>query len=409
MRPMRVLHVTPELPYFPGGSGGSTRQFKLLADLVRRGHSVDVVAPVAPDQRDGAGSLADAGIALHALHRPDNRIAETATTIARHPSLLLDAVRLPLLAWQVEVFWRALQTPLKEAVLGAAEVPDVIVVEHDWAARWWRDLPAGIPLALTLENLSWRYYDLRAAAATGWLRTASLRREGRRFKRFDRDHLDRYNVLLAMSELDRDEVASVSSARCEVIPNGVDTTAIPAHAPGAAPVAVFVGSMAYPPNTEALRWLLRELWPRVIERLPAAELLVVGRDVPPDLTTSPPRGVTFTGFIPDMRDVYARARTALCPMLSGAGTRLKVIEGLATGLPLVSTTMGAEGVAVTDGADVLLADGADAFAETVVRALTDDALAARIGAGGRALAESTYDWATIGGRLEQVLASIARS
>jgi glycosyltransferase involved in cell wall biosynthesis len=403
---MRVLHVTPELPFFPGGSGGSTRQFMLLADLVRRGHEVDVVAPVAPEQRDGAATLGAAGITLHAAHRPDSRIAETGRALLRSPSLVLDAVRLPLLAWQVEVFWRSLQAPLREAVL--THVPDVIAVEHDWAARWRLDLPAGIPLALTLENLSWHYYERRATAAGGTVSRALLTNEARRFARFDARHFDDYDVLLAMSERDRDEVAAMSTTRCEVIANGVDTRAIGAGDPaGRDPVAVFVGSFAYPPNAEALAWLLEDLWPRVLGGRPDARLVVVGRDVPPRLQEGAPAGVTFAGFVPEMSAVYDEARAVLCPMRSGGGTRLKVLEGLATGLPLVSTTMGAEGVAVTDGADVLLADEPQAFADTVVRVLGDDALAARIGTGGRALALERYDWQAIGERLEAVLASLA--
>jgi len=404
---VRVLHVTPELPFFPGGSGGSTRQFKLLEDLVRRGHEVDVVAPVAPDQREGVGSLADAGIELYPLMRPDSRVREAAAAIVHNPSLVVDAIRMPLLAWQVEVFWRGMQTALREAI--QARIPDVIAIEHDWAARWRLDLPAGIALALTLENLSWHYYERRATAATGRLSRALLANEARRFARFDARHFDDYDVLLAMSERDRDEVSAMSGTRCEVIANGVDTTAIAADSPaGRGPVAMFVGSFGYPPNAEALQWLLDDLWPRVLAQRPDARLVVVGRDAPERLRDRAPANVEFAGFVPEMSAAYSDARVVLCPMRSGGGTRLKVVEGLATGLPLVSTTMGAEGIAVTDGTDILVADDPQSFADAVVRALGDDALAARIGAGGRVLAEERYDWRAIGGRLESVLSSLTR-
>ncbi len=398
---MRLLHVTPELPFHPGGSGGSTRQFRLLADLVRRGHDVDVVSPVHPDQEIGREQLAAAGITLRAYDRSADRLADAWTTLRRSPGTAFDVARMPLLAWQVEMFWARMREPLAAAL--HARTPDVIVVEHDWAARWWRDLPAGVPRALTLENLSWRYYEQRAAAAPGALRAALMRREATRFARFDRRHLAHYDLLLAMSELDRDHAAAVTDTRCEVVPNGVETAGIPAGEPAAEPVAVFAGSMAYPPNAEALRWLLGTIWPAVRATLPQARLLVVGRDVPADLAASAPPGVTFTGFVPDIAEVYATARVVLCPMLSGAGTRLKVLEGLATGLPLVSTTMGAEGVRITDRKDVLLADGAERFAATTVEALTDDDLARRIGTAGRRLAVEHYDWRTIAGTLEALL------
>lgn len=404
---MRVLHLTPELPFHPGGSGGSTRQFMLLAELARRGHDVAVVAPVHPSQREGSSSLSDAGISLHAAERPRSRLRETASAIARSPALAGRLVSLPLLAWQVEVFWHALREPLRDAL---ATTPDVVVVEHDWAARWWRALGPAIPRVLTLENLSWRYYERRADAADGAFSAALLRSQARRFKRFDAAELRNYDALLAMSELDRSQVVEMlPNVRCEVIPNGVDTNAVRVAPLGDSPTAAFVGSFAYPPNAEALAWLLRELWPRVTRSLPQARLLVAGRGVPAELATGLPDGVELLGFVDDLASVYDRARAVLCPMRSGGGTRLKVLEGLATGRPLVSTTMGAEGVTVRADVDVLLADGADAFVESTLRALTDPQLAARIGAAGRSLAESTYDWSAIGGRLEEVLAGLASS
>jgi polysaccharide biosynthesis protein PslH len=398
---VRLLHVTPELPFHPGGSGGSTRQFRLLADLVRRGHDVDVVSPVHPDQDVGREQLAAAGIALHSYDRSADRLADAWTTVRRSPGAALAVTRMPLLAWQVEMFWARMREPLAAALRAGA--PDVIVVEHDWAARWWQDLPAGVPRALTLENLSWAYYEQRATAAPGALRAALMRREAQRFARFDGRHLAHYDLLLAMSDLDRVRAAEVTGTRCAVVPNGVETADIPANDPVAEPVAVFAGSMGYPPNAEALRWLLGTIWPAVRATLPEARLVVVGRDVPADLEASAPASVTFTGFVADIAQVYSTARVVLCPMLSGAGTRLKVLEGLATGLPLVSTTMGAEGVHVTDREDVLLADGAERFTATTIEALTDDALARRIGAAGRWLAVERYDWRTIAGTLEQLL------
>lgn len=398
---MRILHVTPELPFHPGGSGGSTRQFRLLADLVGRGHVVDVVAPVHPDQEPGPGQLRDAGIALHALQRTANRSGDALSTLRASPGVAFDLPRLPLVAWQAEMFWRGMREPLRSAL--ASGTPDAIVVEHDWAARWWRDLPPEIPRALTLENLSWRYYEQRAAVAPSRWRSAALRIEAQRFARFDARQLPHYDALLAMSELDRVEVAELVTTRTEVIPNGVDTTTIRATTPAVEPVAVFAGSMGYLPNAEALRWLLTDIWPRVREVVHGAQLLVVGRDVPDDLERSAPDGVVFTGFVDDIATVYARARIVLCPMLSGAGTRLKVVEGLATGLPLVSTTMGAQGVEIADDHDILLADGTEEFVAATVRALTDVDLARRIGDGGRRLAETVYDWHTIGGSLEALL------
>jgi glycosyltransferase involved in cell wall biosynthesis len=401
---MRVLCLTPELPFAPGGSGGSTRQFHLLRRLVERGWDVDCVAPVHGSQREGAERLRAAGVRLHAVERPASRAGETLRALRARPGLLAAAAREPLLAWQVGVFWSALR-PLAERTIAEAR-PDVILVEHDWAAGWARDLPPGIPIALTLHNLSWAYYEARAAAARG-VRRAALAAEARRFARFDRARLGRYDLLLAMSEEDREAVRDVSPVPCAVVPNGVDTAALSLGPPGDAPVALFTGQLGYPPNAEALLWLLREIWPRVRDAVPGARLVVVGRDAPEEARRLAGDDVELTGWVEDMRPQFERAAVVLVPMRSGGGTRLKVLDGLASGRPLVSTPLGAMGVDVTDGRDVVLAESASAFAEAASALLRDPARRRELGAAGRRLAEERYDWQAIGDRLAGALGELA--
>jgi glycosyltransferase involved in cell wall biosynthesis len=404
---MKVLWLTPELPYWPRGSGGSTRQFQLIRRLVERGHDVHVVAPVHPSQRDGVASLTATGATLSAALRPDSRLRETARALARRPALAPTAVRLPLNAWQVEVFWTRLR-PLALRALGEQR-PDVVLVEHDWAARWIRDLPLdGIPTVLGLENLSWVFHAKRAASETGRVGRAIHGLDARRFAAFDRRELARYDLLLTMSELDRERLAAITDRPDVVIPNGVDTTALVPGPPVAAPVALFTGTFAYGPNLEALRWLLADVWPRIRAAVPDAELLVVGRGVPGDVAAAAPPEVTIAGWVAEMQPWFDRARAVLVPVLSGAGTRLKVLDGLASGRPVVSTTMGAEGIALTDGRDALLADGPEAFAGAAARVLEDDALAGATGAAGRELAERRYDWGAIGDRLADALTELAQ-
>jgi polysaccharide biosynthesis protein PslH len=401
---VKLLTLTPELPA-PGGTGGQTRQYRLLRGLAERGHSVATVAPVAVAQREGAQALRDSGVQLYASPRPASRVAESLRALSRRPDLLVRAARDPVLAWQVEVFWTRLRALAAQAF---AELdPDVVLVEHDWSAAWHRDLPASVPRALTLQNLSWAYYEKRAAAAGG-VAGAAMRFEGRRFKRFDRRHLDDYALLLAMSEPDRLDAAAMTHARVEVVPNGVDTSAAPGPEPGGPPLALFTGTLAYPPNAEALDWLLREIWPRVRAAEPAARLAVVGPDPPESARKLADESVELTGRVAEMRPWFERASVVLVPMRSGGGTRLKVLDGLASGRAMVSTTMGAEGIDAHDGEHLLLADGAAAFSAAVVRLLRDPALRARLAAGGRELAETVYDWRVVTDTLERLLGEIAR-
>ena len=387
---MRVLCVTPELPYAPGGSGGSTRQFHLLRRLVEKGHDVQVVAPVHPTQREGLQRLTEAGVSVRAVLRPPSRAREAAGAVARRPELLARTLDEPLLAWQTDVFWTALRRRLPR------ELPDVILVEHDWAARWWEDLPFGIPTALTLHNLSWEYYEARARAAGSRL----LRLEATRFRRHDERYLDRYDLLVAMSDQDREAVRAVSDTRAVVVENGVDTTAFtPAPPAEGPPLFLYTGTMSYAPNAEGLLWLLREVWPLIRERVPGARLRVVGRGAPEEAQRLAGPEVELTGWVESMTPHFAAATAVLVPILSGGGTRLKVLDAMASGRAIVSTRAGRAGI----DADLLEADDPAAFADAAAKLAGDPELRERLASAARRRAVEAYDWQALGDRLERHL------
>lgn len=404
---MRVLHLTPELPFAPGGSGGSTRQFHLLSRLAELGHEVEVVAPVHESQRPGVAVLRSAGFDLRLAMRPSSRLGETLTAAARRPVIAPLAASRPLLAWQVEVFWSRLMGLATRAIHDAP--PDVICVEHDWAAAWHRDLPDGIPRVMTLHNLSWAYYEARARAAGG-PRGRALAAEARRFRRHDARHLPAYDRLVAMSDQDREAVASVASVPCDVVPNGVDTTALrPAPEPDAGPpLFVFTGTLSYPPNAEGLAWLLRDVWPRIRGELPDARLRVVGRNPPADAVRMAGPEVELTGWVESMAPHFAAASVVLVPILSGGGTRLKVLDAMAAGRAMVSTPAGYEGVDVEPDAHLLAASDAEGFAAAAVRLAGDPGLRRTLAAAARERAVSHYDWSALGDRLAGVLEDATR-
>lgn len=404
---MRVLHLTPELPHWPGGTGGATRQFHLLRRLVELGHDVTVVGPVAPGQRGALEATAAAGIELIIAPRPASRPREALSALRRRPSLVPDAARLPVLAWQVEVFWTALQ-PLAQRALRELR-PDVVSVEHDNAARWIAGLDGAPPGVLTLQNVGWHYYANRAAAASG-LRRAAFQLEGRRFRRHDLRHLGRYARLVAVSERDREDLQSASpGSPVEVVPNGVASDEMTvAPEPEGPPTLLFTGTLNHPPNAEGIGWFAEEVWPAVRAQRPDARLLVVGREPPPSVTRLGSRpGIEVVGPVPDMREWYARATAVVAPLLSGGGSRLKILEAIACGRAVASTSAGAEGLELESGRELLIADGAEAFVGATLRLLAEPGLRRELAAAGRRAAEERYDWRVLGDRLESVLASAA--
>jgi glycosyltransferase involved in cell wall biosynthesis len=404
---MRVLHLTPELPYAPGGSGGSTRQFHLLRELVERGHDVTVVAPVRHDQHEGAAGLRSAGIRLVHVERPRSRVAESLRAMRDDPRLVPRLAQWPLGAWEVGVFWADLR-PLAEREIATA-APDVVVVEHDAAAAWAADLGANVPTALTLHNVSHDYYWRRAASAA--VAKPLLRAEAARFHRFAGHQLRNYSVLIAVSEPDRDEIVrQLPGARVTVVPNGVDIGHFaPTREREGSPVLVFTGSMNHPPNSEGIRWFAREVWPRVAAEHPDLSLKVVGRLPGPEVNAlgRDPR-IEVTGAVSDVRPFFSAATAVVVPLLSGGGTRLKVLDAMAAGRAVVSTSIGCAGIEVVPGRDVLVADGVEAFAAATSRVLNDTKLRSSLAAAGRTLVEERYDWSSVAARLESLLEELAQ-
>jgi len=398
---LRVLHLTPELPYWPGGSGGSARQFHLLRRLVELGHEVTVAAPVTPAQRDRLRSLEQAGIDAIPYLRPESRVRETVRALCLEPGLAVQAVARPVLAWQVSVFWHSLR-PL---ALGAIRErrPDVVVVEHDQAAAWARDLDPALPAVLVFDNLGWSYYDSRARAAGG-LRGGALTLEAKRFRRFDAENARRYARLAAVSAGDA-AALGWTGIPVDVIPNGVASDHItPSPEPAGRPTLVFTGTMAYHPNAEGILWFARRAWPQVVAAEPDTRLLVVGRDPPAEVRElAADARIEVTGAVDDVRPYLARAHVALVPLLSGGGTRLKLLEGMAAGRAVVTTRVGAEGVDVHHEREVLIEDAPERFADAVTRTIHDAELRRRLASAGRELAENNYDWRALGERFAATL------
>jgi len=175
-----------------------------------------------------------------------------------------------------------------------------------------------------------------------------------------------------------------------VCPNGWEPTEqLP---PSAEPTAIFVALMGWTPNIDAALWLGRDVWPLVRARMPEARLLLVGREPSAEVRALASDDIEVTGTVPDVRPYLARARVALAPLRSGGGTRLKVLEALDAGRPIVSTTIGIEGLEDLIGDGALVADDPQGFADRVVELLADPDRAAKAGDVGHETVAERYAW-----------------
>lgn len=403
---MRLLHLTPELPFEPGGGGGRGREYFLCRRLVERGHDVLNISPVTPEEAHHAEALREVGVENWVLERPTSKLTEVAAAVRAEPQVLAAAVNAPIRALEMRVFWVGLRELARRAVREWR--PDVVMVGHDMAAAWAQDLPTSLPAVLTLHNLVWHWYLSRARRSSG-ARAALLRAEAARYRTHTLRMLGRYQAAVAVSTIEADEVRRSSSIPVSVIPTGVDTRtlAVGPERPGP-PRLVFTGTLGYQPNSQGITWFADHVWPAVLRAVPGAQLDIVGRAPPSSVLALNERpGITVVGPVPLMSPYFERAHAVIVPILTGAGIRVKIVEAMAAGRPIVSTSLGWEGLPhLIPGEHLLVADGPAQFAAATVRLLNEPDLRRRLAGQARSLAERHYDWRALGDEQETVLRTV---
>jgi glycosyltransferase involved in cell wall biosynthesis len=248
----------------------------------------------------------------------------------------------------------------------------------------------------------------RGRSARNWLASGQARLNSRDWRTLQRSIAAQVEWLVVPSEQD---AARTTSTNVEVIPN---TYPRPDRAVGdaaavAPPVVLFQGNLDYPPNMDGAEWLADHIAPRIRATIPGTEVRLVGPPARSIKSLHRPGVVTVVGQVPFMEDELARATVAVVPVRFGSGTRVKILESFAHLIPVVSTTVGAEGLDVEDGVHLLLADDPEAFAAATVRLLGDPELRVRLTEGARSLYLERYDGRSADVRVRRLLEAAART
>ena len=387
-----VLWVSSEPPDFTVG-GGAVRQAQLLKGLSPRVEGVDLLL---------AGRLSDPDV-----RRQVRSVLEVAVPALAPPSSLARrrvgdlwktfALRTPAEAHDRREDRRALSRALLALPAQSAAAYDVVHVEHLGLAGV---VPPSVPglRSLDVQNIPSRMAAQALALETGRRQQFLRRGELAAARRFQSSAVASTDFLSVVSAEDSADLGADARppATVAVVPNGVDLDRFPVTELPNAPSLVFTGTLDFQPNTEGIRWFVTEVFPRVRDRRPDATLDIVGRR-PPGAVAALARvpGVALHSDVEDVVPFLAAARVVVVPLRIGSGSRLKVLEAMAAQRPVVSTSVGVEGLSVVPGRDALVADDPPAMAEKIVALCGDAERADELARSGRRLVEESYQWERI--------------
>ncbi len=394
---MRLLLLFPTSP-LPVFSGGRRRMYEITRRLARR-HELTILA-------FGRDEAVRAGLAQLA--------AETGAEVIAVPWRQGLWESYGPRAWVRR--WQALKGPLPADVvlwqrpamasaladMLARRAVDLIQVEWPYLAPYALRHPR-LPAVLITHDI----FSVALARRAGLERRSRSRQrllaQAQRWQRYEAELYPRLAAVAAMSAVDADHIRRLApAARVVVLPNGVDTAALtPGPVRAQARHLLFVGSPTHAPNLDGACWLLEAIWPPLKARHPELTLTLANLDHPRIRRRLGP-GVECTGRLPDLTPLYRRADVALAPLRAGSGTRLKILEAFALGVPVVSTGLGHEGLEVTPGEHLLSADEAETFVAAVERLLADADLRRHLARQARHLVETRYDWEIIVSQHEQL-------
>jgi glycosyltransferase involved in cell wall biosynthesis len=377
-----ALVLAPEAPY-PLVGGGALRSASLI-EYLARSFEVDLVVFRQPGAADPI-PLLPVGLLrrVSVIDLPPNRRG----AVARH---LRNAVRVARRVPPLIDRFAGFQPQVAAAIGG--QHYELGIIEHFWCAPYWEQVAGACArTVLDLHNLE-SVLHARCAEVEAGTTGLAHRIFCEAAAELEREWIPRFSDVLTASSEDRTAVLSLApGARVTVYPNAIPLPPLPTGKPEEA--IVFSGNLEYHPNISAVRFFRQQVWPLLRDRWPALEWRLVGKN--PDAvkawTAGDPR-IVVTGPVRDAISQLARAKVAVVPVLAGSGTRLKILEAWAAGVPVVSTRLGAEGLPVEDRCHLLLADGPAEFAEAVSCLLEDASLRDCLGRSGRSLLEAEFTW-----------------
>lgn len=397
---LRVLFLTQILPY-PPDAGPKVKTWNVIRYLGEQGHAVTLVSFVRPEELAFLPVVRQTCTAVYTVPIHRSRVRDAGYWLKSNLS-----GRPFLIERDDSAEMRALVRRLL-----AEDTFDVIHADQLTMTQFALHSDGYSPVNIfDAHNAVWTIVERMASNAAWFLRPVAAL-EARRVKRYEGMLLQAFDYTLAVTEPDRrllleaaashggQEAAKTLASRMQVIPIAVDTCELQPvrRRPGSLNLMT-LGTLHYPPNADGIRWFIHEVFPQVRAQAPGATLMIVGKNPPQDfinLAAEQPGVFEVTGYVPDLQPYFEQAALVMIPVRSGGGMRVRILEAFARGMPVVTTTVGLEGIEARPGDEVIVADDPDALAAAVVNLLKDETEQRRLAENGRRLAEQRYDWQVV--------------
>jgi polysaccharide biosynthesis protein PslH len=376
--------------FFPPDTGGRKRTLGMLREIQRAGHSIHFLGlkpqALQVTSEEMADSYANTKEWIPSSEPP--RLSPlffialaTNLVLSKHP-YVLDRYR---------------STAWRQRIAAASKSADLVVCDFLTPAPQFAGLRLDKPVVLFQHNIEAQIWKRLADSAKNPLKRAYLRSQHHRMERAEKHLSSLFDGVITVSPDDTAFCRNQYHLTNVLghVPTGVDISAFePATHPPSVPTIGFLGSMDWMPNIEGIHWFLREVLPLVRQTLPTVRLKIIGRNPPAsirDLSLSDP-AIEVTGTVPHVQPHVHGCTLIAVPLLAGGGTRIKIYEAMAMGVPVVSTTIGAEGLPLLDGQDIQLADTAANFAAKLLSLINQPATAVAQATRARHRMETEFSW-----------------
>jgi glycosyltransferase involved in cell wall biosynthesis len=434
---MRILFLTQIIPY-PLDSGPKVKTWHVLRYLSEKGHQVILVSFIRPEEEDSVSVLKKICSDVYTIPIRRSRLNDVGywlrSRLTGRPFLIerdnIKAMRSlvqELLASHPIDIIHADQLTMTQFA-----IPDNFPPNKDVYIAYPISRATRPKLVFDAHNAVWTIVE-RMAKNVPWYLRPVLQTEARRVKQYEGMIVETFDYTLAVTDVDCRYLMDAQAVYKNGIhpPNGVQASALKStNTISIVPIAIdtellqpidrkpgstnifTLGTLHYPPNSDGIRWFVREVFPLVRRHIPNVTLTVAGRNPPADFyhyAEESGGAITITGYVPDLRPYLEKSALMVVPVRAGSGMRVRILEAFAQAIPVVTTTVGLEGIDAQPGRDVLVGDTPQDFAEAVIRLLDDKALQAQLAVDGRRLAERFYDWKVILNKMEKIYEPLGAS